>query len=1053
MRLNSGRCRVPVWFLIIVWLIGGPVWAQVDISFPQPAPEYRVSIDGDVIQRWSQGAWDIYHAQGNVQIGHGSNQYLAGQAILWVDASGGSEPTDVLVYLEQDVQIRVPQRPDNSEQGTGLYTDEQWFGRLRTGSGIHVAQLVQEIAGEQAPAVFSRAVQRRQQELNPVQPVQYVTPSSPDSGLTLVSPVTGRVQQLAPPVLQNQQPSTLSVTPGGAVLPVNPRPGVATGNATTDVQILPRNPSIGGNIKIKNGSIPGERILVSTGGTRVNIDSQELGALDQLGQPRTRRLVIQADNVVVWENPIQNADGSGGSRYEIYLEGNVVFAMGNRVIYADRMYYDATFQRGTILAADVLTPVPSYQGLMRLKADVIQQLGEDQLQAYGAAVTSSRLGVPRYWLQSDAVTLNRQDRRIVDPATGTLLVDPATGQPATGDQYTAESRDNTVYIGGVPVFYWPVLRTDLDNPGFYIDRIRFGNDAVFGTQIGVGLDMFQLLGIPNAPENIRWVGLLDYFSERGLGFGSDVDYTGDSFFGIPGRTEGFLRAWFINDSGLDNLGRDRRAVPPETGFRGRVLARQRQILASGATLRSEVGWVSDRNFLEQYYEYDWDQDIDYTTGLWWQRNIDNQSFNLQASVRLNDFFTQTEWQPRGDHFIIGQPVFFDRAVWHGKSTIGYGRFRTAQPPTNPVDAAKWFPLAWEGFDRQGVVAGTRQEIDIPIQAGPVKVVPYLLGDASYWQQDLSGNDLLRLYGQAGIRSSLPWWRVDPTIHSTLLNLNGLAHKVSWDNEFLYADANQNLDELVLYNQLDDDSQEAFTRRLQFNTFGGPPIPLRSDERFFALRSGQQSIVSSTAMEIADDLTIFRTGLRNRWQTKRGLPGEARIIDWVTFDIQASIFPKADRDNFGEDLGLVNYDFTWHVGNRLTLISDGYFDFFSQGLRTASFGGYITRPGAGNLFLQFRTIEGVISSNVLTGAASYRMSDKWIFRGAASIDFGQSGNTAQSLGFVRVGESFLINFGVTGDVSQDNVGFVFGIEPRFVPGGRLGLVGGRSILPASSTYLE
>ena len=44
-----------------------------------------------------------------------------------------------------------------------------------------------------------------------------------------------------------------------------------------------------------------------------------------------------------------------------------------------------------ILNADVLTPVPSYRGLLRLKADVVQQLNADQFQAYGAAITSSRI--------------------------------------------------------------------------------------------------------------------------------------------------------------------------------------------------------------------------------------------------------------------------------------------------------------------------------------------------------------------------------------------------------------------------------------------------------------------------------------------------------------------------------------------------------------------------------------------------------------------------------------------------------------------------------------
>ncbi len=62
-----------------------------------------------------------------------------------------------------------------------------------------------------------------------------------------------------------------------------------------------------------------------------------------------------------------------------------------------------------VLAAEVLTPVPQYEGLLRLKADVLQQRNRQNFMAYGAALTSSRMGVPRYWLQANEVTL--QDER------------------------------------------------------------------------------------------------------------------------------------------------------------------------------------------------------------------------------------------------------------------------------------------------------------------------------------------------------------------------------------------------------------------------------------------------------------------------------------------------------------------------------------------------------------------------------------------------------------------------------------------------------------------
>src|SRR6185503_8180306 len=106
---------------------------------------------------------------------------------------------------------------------------------------------------------------------------------------------------------------------------------------------------------------------------------------------------------------------------------------------------------------------------------------------------------------------------------------------------------------------------------------------------------------------------------------------------------------------------------------------------------------------------------------------------------------------------------------HEHTHAGYARLRVLNPPTNPVDAAQFNFLPWEvnaagaPTDREGVRAGTRQELDLPLDLGPVRVVPYVLGDATYWGEDLAGNDLTRLYGQAGIRTSLPMWAADPSI--------------------------------------------------------------------------------------------------------------------------------------------------------------------------------------------------------------------------------------------------------------------------------------------------
>ena len=205
--------------------------------------------------------------------------------------------------------------------------------------------------------------------------------------------------------------------------------------------------------------------------------------------------------------------------------------------------------------------------------------------------------------------------------------------------------------------------------------------------------------------------------------------------------------------------------------------------------------------------------------------------------------------------------------------------------------------------------------------------------------------------------------------------------------------------------------------------------------------------------MVDDQLQWRFGIDQRWQTKRGLPGRERIVDLVEFDVDAILFLNPDRDNFGEQVGAINYDFRYHVGDRLTLLSDGYFDTFTDGLKAYSLGAQISRVGRGELYVGAMQLQGPIDSTILTATVNYRLNEKWIVTGGTTFDFGQVGNVGQTLAFTRIGESFLIRMGINVDSGRDNVGFQFNIEPRFLPAKKLGSLAGELIPPANAFGLE
>lgn len=1049
------------------------------ITFARPDVQSSITVSAGKATRWRVGHYEVVHLVGDVRI---QQQQLVGssnEAILWVEA-----PTDdfasqadqskreykIIAYLENQVVIELP-RSDSKIGATDRIVDEVWMGRLFTQATVDLNLEAGLLVGE-PPPIFKRAQLAMEKGASgSVQQTQF-------GQSVVVSPQTGAVQQVtpsfqvpqftAPQIPQNAQPlgsprfpQSAPTVPGNIVAPGTnfaPRSLAQGANnrgpvgVSDKLNFTSRDSTSKPNMtSLKNPNNPNERVSSVTGGIRIVIRSQRIANQSAFQGDKDPNLYVLADNMVWWQ--IVMPDGS--KRDQLYLEGDVVFSKGSRTIFAERMFYDVDTQQGTILKAEVLTTVRDYNGAVRMKADVIQQYDENNLQAFGSAFTTSRLGVPRYWLQSESIEIRKTQSPAYDPVTGQPILNRQTGLFDTEDDYLADSQQNRVYLAGVPVFSWPRLRTSLSNPNLYIDRLGVNNDGIFGFQLTTGWDLYQLLGWRNPPRGTRWIGLLDYLSERGVGFGSEFEYQRNSLFGIPGNARGQYKSWFINDNGLDFLGLDRRNLVPEDDFRGRSVLKHRHDFAPGYQLRAEFGYISDRNFLEQFYEQEWDTQKDATTGLWLERNVGTQSNNLTLDLQLNDFFTQTSGV-KFDQFVIGQQVFNNRAIWHSHTHAGYVRMRQANAPTTAIEPTPFDPLAWEA-DVSGGRFGTRHELDFPRQVGPVKVIPYILGDITHWGEALDGDDLTRVYGQVGIKASLPVWRVDPSVQSVLWNVNGLAHKVNFDLDAFYADASQDLDELPLYDPLDDDAQEHFRRRFAFDTFGiapGGDVPLEFDERYFALRSGIQGWVTSPSAEIADDLAIIKLGVRQRWQTKRGLPGRERIIDWITLDMQTILFPDSQRDNFGNaDFGMFDYDFRWHVGDRFTLVSDGYFDFFSQGLRTASFGANAGRPEIGNVYVGFRTIEGPISSNILSAALTYRMSDKWGVKAGGQVDFGETGTIGNTLSFIYIGESFLWQFGFNYDASRDNLGFRFGFEPRFTKRPQLFRPGGVPIPPAGSRWLE
>ena len=90
---------------------------------------------------------------------------------------------------------------------------------------------------------------------------------------------------------------------------------------------------------------------------------------------------------------------------------------------------------------------------------------------------------------------------------------------------TVTSRNNFLFVENVPVFYWPVIKNDVEQSNFYIRQARFKSDHIFGQQFLVDWDAYQVFGLKRLPGT-DWTFSTDYFTARGPAAGDGLSVEG-----------------------------------------------------------------------------------------------------------------------------------------------------------------------------------------------------------------------------------------------------------------------------------------------------------------------------------------------------------------------------------------------------------------------------------------------------------------------------------------------------------------------------------------------
>ncbi len=1028
---------------------------------------------------------DVYVLYGDCQVAQDSGSASAPVAVVWIAKRQGEngDPdvgSKVYVYFEKDSSNGM--RLDLKSICTSAKTnDNAWLGELQSLSDVDLRIALPGENQLQPDEVYFRAFNFLQQEYSNRKEL-----SSFDDELS-ASDEFGKNQSDENEDSFNEL-QDLTISDGKSVLGWNNSgdgnvvyaiPETATVDVkTTSVDKTSRTVKqrfrfidryeTPHNIQPLNDNFDGKNAwAVSNGFTLI------VQGVDIANVVTNDTLELSADSAVVWTSAVDlerlSEINVNELDFEIYLDGNVVFREGNNVVYAKRMYYDVKHRVGIIEEAEMIAEAPGMDGAyFRLGAARIFQETPNTLRATDAWTSTSMMGKPTYRLQSNSVTAERRSRPLYDALTGNAVIDPQTGLQASEDKEFVIAENNFVSVGNLPVFYWPWMAMDIRDRALYLKSLKFGHDGILGYQVRTSWDLFQLLQAKNRPEGVEWDLDLDYLSKRGFGHGSTFRYERDSLWNWDSRAVGLANYYGVYDNGHDNLGHGRRNISFEHKYRYRGLWKHRQELnfdwlscgiaddcsiRDGWTFTGQVGKSSDRNFLPEYFEDEWNSSSNPETRFELKRTVNNRSFGVDLAVRTDSFYTQSNWLPKFDHFWLGQALWNTPFVWYEHTKIGYAQFKTTDSPYDAVDRSLFRFLDWEltsdstsnvpelgsatPLSGDSLVFSTRHEVDVPFQLGPVKTTPYALGEYGFWGRGVEDKNISRLYGRLGLRLNLPIWKVDSDVESKTWYLNGLAHKMNFVVDASYSDSSKNYDDLILYDQIDDWQVQDFRRRYSVTTFSGAgeagldAIPVRFDERYYAIRQGMLAgNVSSPSTELVDDLQLVRLGWNNRWQTKRGPVGNRRDVDWITLNAGINLYPK-NRENFGKVPGLIDYDACWQIGDRLAVLSSGLYDVWGSGQKITRIGVQRKRPSLSSCYLGIDRLDGPIDSTYLNLGLAYRMSEKWGLGFSNSFDLSEGYNIGQKLTISRIGESFVVTVGASRNESKDNWGVNLSVEPVFL----------------------
>jgi lipopolysaccharide assembly outer membrane protein LptD (OstA) len=692
----------------------------------------------------------------------------------------------------------------------------------------------------------------------------------------------------------------------------------------------------------------------------------------------------------------------------VYLQGDVQIETTSpdptkpeQRLSADQVYYEFATDRAILTNAvfhsmDVKRQVP-----IIIRADMLRQLSTGEFNAEHATMTTSSFATPSYSISADKVYIRQVD----------------TGDPYVGWQTEYIANNDVLKFWGLPVFYTPYASGVLDNTGYPLRDIEIGSTSQYGFGVATTWGIFETAGV-QPPRGLDATFAIDYFANRGEALGLGADYDGglvDSRTKQPWDFFGDFKSIIMTDNGTDTLGGARTDVTPPTDIRGRVLWDHEQFYPDNWELQARLGYASDATFLPEWYPDEFNDDLPENASIYLKHQSGSEAYTFLGEISTTPFVTtadqmqeqfDVERLPEVTYHRIGDSFDDDQLTFYSDTSLD--ALRMAKSHASLADQG-FQPGLSPGLPDAGTTglvdginyrADSREEVDDPINLGPLRAMPYVVGRYTGYSDSPTDSEPQRVLGAAGIRFVTDFWKVDPTVESDLLDLHELRHIIEPEVDLYTSAENVSPDDVTIYEQNVDE------------------LPAISAASF---------------------------DLRQEWQTQRGGPGHWQSVDAFTLDLQADFFshkppnsaltpdnfrtlyfasdPEASipRDGFVANAG-------WRISDTTAILSDADWNYDRSELATAAVGFAVQRDPRVSYYLGVRYVDP-LNSNIGSALISYQLTEQYSVALNQNYDFDQSRNVSSAVTIIRHLDRLIASLSIYTNSINGQSGFEFNIIPE------------------------